>query len=181
MRNRNKFSRILGLVVFGTVFGLTGCAGSAGHADLEQFVTQVKARKGGRIAPVPEFKMYEGFQYSAFERRDPFTRAETNTEQALASDNGISPDQDRHKEPLEEFPLDTLKFAGHLEKQAEHWAIITAPDGLVHRVQVGNHLGHNYGRITNVTETRIELVEIVPDGIGGWVERQAALATDPEQ
>ncbi|SCZ66213.1 pilus assembly protein PilP [Thiohalomonas denitrificans] len=182
MRIGQTWLRILGTVALGTLFALTGCMGSdGGHADLQQFVNEVKARKGSRIAPMPEFQMYEGFEYSAFDRREPFTLAGMDAERVPVSNNGISPNQDRHKEPLEQFPLDTLNFAGHLEKKEQKWAILTAPDGLVHRVQVGNHLGQNYGRITNVTETRIELVEIVPDGIGGWIEREAALALDSEE
>lgn len=159
----------------------TGCSEPAGHADLERYVSEVKARKGGRIEPMPEFKTYETFAYSAFDKRSPFTPTVGRDRDIEVADNGLRPDTDRHKEPLEQFPLDTLRFGGHLEKDGQRWGIVTAPDGLVHRVQIGNHLGQNYGRIVGITETRIELVEIVPNGIGGWVERQAALTLNTEE
>ncbi|MCK5640217.1 MAG: pilus assembly protein PilP, partial [Gammaproteobacteria bacterium] len=77
---------------------------------------------------------------------------------------------------LEEFPLDTLIFSGHLELGGQAWAVITAPDGFLHRLKVGNHIGTNHGLITNITETIIRLTEVVPDGLGGWFEREAAIS-----
>ena len=54
--------------------------------------------------------------------------------------------------------------------------LVRDPDGVVHRVRVGNYLGQNYGRVIAVEEDRIELVELVPNGAGGWMERQATIA-----
>ncbi len=161
------------------LLGLAGCSGETGHADLEDFVRQVKAKPGGRIPPLPEFKTYETFAYSAFEYRHPFQSFETSDGPGeVSGKDGLRPDKDRNREALEQFPLDTLKFAGHLEKGGMNWGIITAPDKLVHRVQVGNHLGQNEGRIVGITETNVDIIEIIPDGIGGWVERPAALKLD---
>lgn len=161
------------------IAAIPGCSGTVGHSDLEQFVNEVKGRKGGRIAPMPEFKTYESFDYSVSKKRDPFTPTASTPE--ARADNGIRPDAGRHKESLEQFPLDTLVFAGHLERDGKKWAIVTAPDGLVYRVQEGNFIGQNYGEIVAISENEISIVEIVPDGVGGWIERQAALALGTEE
>jgi type IV pilus assembly protein PilP len=84
----------------------------------------------------------------------------------------------RNKEPLEAFPLDSLRFVGHMEQEGRVWAVITAPDSLVYRVEEGNYLGQNFGRISLISESRIEIREIIPNGLGGWVERDATLSLE---
>lgn len=88
----------------------------------------------------------------------------------------MRPDSNRPREALEAFPLDTLRMVGTLDQGGQSWGLVRANDGTIHRVQPGNYLGQNHGRIANITEYEIELVEIVPDGLGGWIERQASLA-----
>ncbi len=157
---------------------LTACT-SSGIDDLESFVQSVKARPAARIKPLPEFKMYETFSYTATDMRDPYVLFDNESKvvQAKALEyTGPKPDENRNKETLEQYPLDTLRFVGQLEKDNEQWAIVTSPDELVHRVKAGNYLGKNYGRITDVTETEITVLELVPDGMGGWIEREAALS-----
>jgi type IV pilus assembly protein PilP len=148
-------------------------------ADLEVYVEQVKSKQTSRIEPLPEFKPYESFAYQANDLRDPFTEPTFSHPQAAATqitNNGIKPDFDRPTEPLEEFPLDSLRMVGTLEQNNENWALINDTDGTIHRVQPGNYAGQNHGKITRVTEFEVELTEIVPDGIGGWIERQASIA-----
>ena len=94
----------------------------------------------------------------------------------VASNNGIKPDFDRPTEPLEEFPLDSLRMVGTLEQREDQWALINDTDGTIHRVQPGNYAGQNHGKIIRITDFEIELTEIIPDGIGGWVERQSSIA-----
>jgi type IV pilus assembly protein PilP len=159
---------------------LAGCSTDSGHRDLDEYIAQVKAKPAGRIAPVPEFKTYESYQYGAGELRDPFTPHGIADQGLVAGGDGLQPDTNRNKEPLEQFPLDTLKFAGHLEREGETWAIVTAPDKLVYRVRHGDHLGQNYGKIVGVSESSIDIVEIITDGLGGWIERQAALSISSE-
>ena len=152
------------------------------HDDLVAYIDQVKSRKVGRVEPLPDFETYESFQYIPGDRRNPFqpaqqeARVEETKQKPVVADNGIRPDAGRHKEALESFPLDTLNFVGLLTQGERSWAIVTAPDGLVYRAQIGNYIGQNYGRITRITETKVSIVEIVPDGRGGWVERDAALS-----
>ncbi len=82
----------------------------------------------------------------------------------------------RPREPLEEFPMDSLRMLGMVTAQDHRYALIKAPDGVVHRVAMGDHLGQNYGEVVRITESEVGLKEIVPDGFGGWVERPAKLA-----
>jgi len=166
----------LGLVVF-----LAGCS-SGDFNDLHQYIDEVKASSKGRIPPLPEFVPAKSFTYAANKLNDPFVSwtaraAEAaKEEQAAKTDGGLQPDLGRRREPLEAFPLDTLRMVGTIEMQGQRSALIQAPDGLVSRVVVGNYLGQNYGQVLSVTEDKIELMEIVPDGLGSWVERPASLA-----
>lgn len=164
-------------VVMALFASLVACS-SGSLSDLQSYVQSVKARPAGRIAPLPEFKTYETFAYSAGNLRDPFVMMQNEAElvQATAGAAGPKPDEQRNKETLEMYPLDTLRFVGQLERGNEKWAIVTSPDGLVHRVKAGNYIGQNFGKITAVTESQLEITELVPDGMGGWVERQAALS-----
>lgn len=157
---------------------LAGCSDNP-TADLVDYAEQVKNQQVSRIEPLPEFKPYESFTYAASDLRDPFTVPTFSNQQALALptvSNGIMPDFDRPREPLEEFPLDSLRMVGTLEQNDANWALINDTDGTIHRVQAGNYAGQNYGKITRVSEFEVELTEIVPDGIGGWMERQATIA-----
>jgi type IV pilus assembly protein PilP len=156
---------------------ITSCSGGDDE-DLRAYINSVKSRPAGRIAPVPEFKPYETFVYSGEKLRDPFSVYTNNAEQfgSANSDINLRPDMNRNKEALEEYPLDTLHFVGHLERAGERWAIITSPDHLVYRVKIGNHLGTNYGEIVAISETQIDIKEIIQDGLGGWIERDAALS-----
>lgn len=153
-----------------------GCS-TEQHSDLAAYVKKIKARKGGRIEPLPEIKPYETFVYVAEDRRDPFSPYFENVRQEAPIDNGISPDINRKREALEEFPLDSLKYVGTLQKKSILWALVSAPDNTVYRVQLGNHMGKNYGEIVAISETEIKLKEIIPNGAtGGWVDREASLS-----
>jgi len=145
-------------------------------SDLQSFIAQTKSAHVGSVKAIPQFKPYESFSYSAAELRDPFV-ANTN----LEDDDGtktslLNPDSNRPKQPLEVFPLDTLSMVGILEQNAQLWGLIKDPQNIVHRVQVGNYMGQSEGRITEINESAIYLVEIIPDGIGGYIERDASIA-----
>jgi len=159
---------VLGLVM--SCILLTGCG--RGLGDLEAWVTEVKARKPAPIEPIPQMKQYEAFAYVPADRRDPFSSLEPQKQ----AGNGPRPDLNRNKEPLEEFPLDALRMVGTINAAGKTFALVKAPDGVVHRITVKNHLGQNYGEITAISEAEISLQELVPDGFGGWIQRQASLA-----
>ena len=147
---------------------LAGCSGR--DADLDRFIEQTKKEPGGRVEPLPEVKPYEAFTYTDQEMRSPFVPGGSGGQNA-----GLRPDSKRNREFLEQFSLDTLKMVGTLNLGANRYGLVATKDGRVHRVVVGEHIGTNDGKITDITPSKIALVEIIPDGLGGYIERPAAL------
>jgi len=155
------------------VAALATAAGCSDDTDqLRAQIAEIKARPGGRIDPLPEVKPYETFAYPASDERSPF---EPGMPASATGPNAIRPDSSRPREFLEQFSLDTLRMVGTLKLQGRIYGLVQTKDGLVHRVLPGNHLGQSDGRITAIEEGKISLIEIVPDGMGGFVERPAAL------
>jgi type IV pilus assembly protein PilP len=168
------------LAVIGSLIALlSGCGG--GLDDLTQFVENIRAKPPGRIEPIPEFQPYQNFEYTSHDLRDPFKmvdfrRPELDKDTLAGLTSGLRPDIDRIKEPLEDFPLDTLRLKGTIDdKDGVKWGLIFAPDNTIHRVIEGNYMGQNHGRIISVSDQTIELTEIVPDGLGNYIERSSAV------
>ena len=161
----------LGLLLLGVAALFGGCSSDD---DLQQYIAQVKARKSTKIDPIPQIKQYEAFAYVPGDRREPFTPSVPDTSHA----DGVRPDMNRNREPLEEFPLDALKMVGVIDFNKAMFAMIRAPDGVIHRVTVGNYMGQNFGKITKISESEVDLDEIVPDGFGGFKEQPATLAAE---
>ena len=175
----NSSKHIRPIIVLSLASLLTAC--NQGVGDLRTFVQQIKSQPPGRIEPIPEFQPYQNFEYSSHDLRDPFKlvdfrRPEEIDEEILAIASGPKPNIDRPREPLEDFPLDTLRLKGTLTKDGIKWGLIFAPDNTVHRVLEGHYMGQNHGRIISLTDERIELTEIVPDGLGNYIERSSAVA-----
>lgn len=155
---------------------LTAC--SPGMSDLQAQIAEVKQRKSAPLEPLPVMKQFETFEYAAQDLRDPFS--DPTEERASAVGAGPRPDPERRKELLESFPLDGLSMVGTLDIGGNYWGLVKDPEGVIHRVKADNYVGQNDGRITSVLPDRIELVELVPDGAGGWLERQSSLALNQE-
>ena len=175
MRRASQWAKVIMVVLAGVL--IAGCSGD-NLSDLRSFVQAEKAKPGGRVEPIPEVKPFDSFAYKVNGRKSPFQPWGINggtAKSTPASTGGLHPDTNRRREALESFPLDALHMVGTLTQKGEMWAIIKAPDGLVYRVKRSNYLGQNYGRIIKITEDKVELVEIVPDGLGGWEERMADL------
>lgn len=153
--------------------GLGACSGNMD--DLRAYVDEVKARPGGIIAPLPQVVPAPSFAYEAGDRRSPFM-PETPQTRVTSDPNAIQgPDPTRPREFLEQYPLDTLRMVGTLVARGDSFGLVQTSDGLIYRVTVGHHLGQNYGRVTTISDSEIELVEIISDGIGGYLERPAAI------
>lgn len=152
---------------------LTLAACASDNTDLHEFIEKTRSKHLGSVEPLPQFKPYQNFTYSASDLRDPFEPAFELDEEDQES--GLRPNTERPKEPLEKFPLDTLRMVGILEQHDQRWGLIKDPQNVVHRVQVGNYAGQNEGQIVSVTEEKIELIEILPDGLGGYIEQSATL------
>lgn len=155
--------------------GVGGCTRDT--ADLDAWLAEVKSRPSAPIEAIPEMKPFDSFSYSSLNLRDPFAPLAFVSPQ-VASSNGAGPrpDSSRPRELLEEFPLDSLRMMGTLQQQGNLWALVKDPSGTIHRVQMGNYLGQNHGRVVAVDEQQVSVLELINDSTGNWLERQAALA-----
>lgn len=145
-------------------------------ADLKGYIAEVKSRHKGVVEPLPEVKTVEPFVFNAEDLRDPFIPDEKSQEpEDEKVESGIRPDTARPKEELESYELDSLRMVGTVIQQGGLWGLVRANDGTIHRVRVGNYMGKNYGKIINIKENMIELVEIFSDSPGAWHERKASL------
>jgi type IV pilus assembly protein PilP len=148
---------------------LAGCTGR--DADLSRFIEATKKEPGGRVEPLPEVKPYDSYVYSSSALRSPFVPGGSH-----GAASGPRPEVQRNREFLEQFSLDTMKMVGTIKLNGQDYGLVQVADGRVQRVLVGNHLGQNDGRITDIVGNKISLIELVPDGLGGYIERPAALA-----
>lgn len=165
----------LSIIVF-VILSATGCQQE--KDDLNAYVEKVKAQQKSDIPPIPVMKPYEHFEYAAAELRDPFVPTVIDMhepEPEPIADNGIRPDSVRRREALEAFDLSELQFVGTLE-QEQIWALVRGPEGVIHRVQNGNYMGRNHGRIMAISESELKLKEIVPNGRGGFIERDTSVS-----
>lgn len=158
---------------------LAACGGDM--SDLDRFIEETKGKHHGKVDPLPEFPPYQTFTYNAQALRDPFRpQTDLSAPSPVAAEEteytGPRPEASRRREPLESYPIDSLKMVGLLQQQTQTWGLVRDPEGTIHRVQPGNYAGENHGKIVSVTETRIDIVELVPDGLSGWVNRDAQLA-----
>ena len=169
----SRLSLLFGGVI---VLFLSGCGGFDENRDLRDYIEETKRRPAGQIDPLPPFVPYQSFTYSAMTLRAPFDPPVDEVhEMVLGKRTGVKPDLNREKEYLEEFNIAGLSMVGTLERSGVLWALVDDGDGGIHRVAQGNYLGKNHGVIVAASSRQIEVVEIVPDGVGGWVERPQVL------
>jgi type IV pilus assembly protein PilP len=157
-----------------TAFLLVACGGEE-FEDLQDFVKNSGADLRGQVDPAPEIKPYEPFPYdNSAALPDPFKARKQEIKNAGGS--GLNqPDLARPRQELEEFPLESMKMVGYLQKGNVGNAIIRSSEGKLHRVKAGNYIGMNFGQITSVTETEVKIKEMVQDGAGDWLERESRL------
>jgi type IV pilus assembly protein PilP len=153
---------------------LSGCGGS-NFEDLRDFVKNSGADMRGKIPPPPNVKLYEPFAYvNDTNLTDPFKPRKPEVGQS--GKNGENePDMNRPKEALEEFPLEALKMVGYVFKAKVGHAVIRAPDKKLYQVKIGNYVGMNFGQIKKLSDTEIEIKEVVQDSTGDWSERISSM------
>ena len=161
------------VLVLAAALVLGGC--TRGMSDLRDWVDQEKHKKGAPIPPLPVIKTFETFQYADQDKRDPFSPSTAELQQNTGN-AGPRPDENRPKEPLEMFALDSLKMVGTVGAGAGMEVLVKDPGGVIHRVHRNEYMGQNYGRVTAIGEDHIDLVELVSNGNGGWMERPASIA-----
>ncbi|MDF3936492.1 type 4a pilus biogenesis lipoprotein PilP [Pseudomonas citronellolis] len=157
------------------LLSLNGCGSGGDFADLQAYMDEVRARPKGAIEPLPKFQPYEAFTYNASTLRSPF-QPPVKIDLAVKQKGSkvVKPDETRVKQFLEGFNIETFEMVGTLSNQEGTFALVRGAGG-VHRVKVGDYLGRNDGKIVSISEAKIDVVEIVPDGEGGWLERPRSL------
>lgn len=155
---------------------LSGC-GDGEEQEVRQWMEDVRRQTPVTVQKVSEPKKFTPFVYERKDEIDPFSPIKLSA--ALAkldakSNSALKPDLDRRKEPLEEFPLDAIKMVGTLQRPGLSYALLQV-DKSVFQAKVGNYIGQNFGMVTKITDTEVELREIVRDAAGDWVERKAKL------
>lgn len=161
------------VVALVSVVLVAACSGDD-HEDQRQWMNEVSKDIRGKIPPLPEVKPYEPVPYDAGNLIDPFKPAKIGPEQRKNGGGGLRPDMDRPREPLEAYPLESLKYVGVMTRKKISYALIQV-DGSLYQVRTGNYLGQNFGVITKVSESEIALKELVQDSAGDWVEREITL------
>ena len=171
-----KAMAVLGLCLLASACSRSVTSSPNDPSNLENWVAEVKGKPPPPLEPLPPMQQFETFVYNAQDLRDPFSDAWGNQ----GGGTGLRPDPNRRKEPLEQYPLDGLDMVGTLGAGGGLIGLVMAPDRVTHRIRPGAYLGQSDGRVTAVHEDRIELVELVPDGAGGWLERPAAIALEDQ-
>ena len=161
---------VCSLVLIAFLALLGGC-GNGDFDDLKAYMDEVKARPKGAIEPIPQFAPFEPFSYQAAALRSPFQPA-VKIDLAHRQNGGkqVKPDPTRVKQFLEGFNIEQFEMVGTLANETGKFALMKGASG-VYRMKVGDYLGRNEGRIVAITDSQVDIVEIVPDGEGGWLER----------
>lgn len=170
-----------GIIVF-VLLGVQACQDNS-MQDLRDFVANAYKDKKPEIEPLPEIKPYKDFEYAAVEEEDPFNLENIITSRAATVATGDSPDSNRPREPLEEFPLDALKMVGTMSQNQRPYVIVKTSEGTALRATIGNYMGQNDGKIKQIIpeEQLVLLTEIVLDTAGRWVNRDVELTIDKDE
>jgi len=155
---------------------LTACGESMD--DLNTYIATINARPAEPIPPIPPVRTYTPYPYEGLTGRDPFLQSLSEGSDDVASSSGAGPrpNFERPKEYLERYELDTLAMVGTFAKENNYWALVRDPEGVIHRVPVGDYIGKNHGQVVAISSTEIELSELISDGAGGWLVREASIA-----
>ncbi len=165
-------------VIMTLMFALVLTACSESIEDLNKYIAEVKERPADPIPPIPAVRTYTPYEYDGAVGRDPFRSSLSEGSDDLRSGNrsGPQPDAERAKEFLERYELDAMSMVGTFSKGEFYWALVRDPEGEVHRVPVGDYLGKNHGQVVQISDTRISMSELISDGAGGWLVREASIA-----
>ncbi|MGE0797102.1 MAG: pilus assembly protein PilP [Lautropia sp.] len=170
--------RMLNLAgVLAALLAVAGCSGDV--SELQAWMDETRATAPRQTGRIPEPKRFAPFRYEPRADIDPFSNAKLQVALARLADRnkgGLTPDMNRRREPLEAYPLDAIRLVGHLSRPSTGPVALLEADKVIFQVRVGNYLGQNFGRIMKISETEINVKELVQDAAGDWVERETALA-----
>ncbi|MCC7516351.1 MAG: pilus assembly protein PilP [Pseudomonadales bacterium] len=175
----NSLATKFGVVCLPAVLMLSGCGGGD-TSDLDAFMQAERQKPAVPIEPIPTFPQFDTFVYSAAGKRSPFEKPQALIEIEVKGDQVtggaiVKPDELRPKEYLEQFNIGAITMVGTVEKDGEIWGLVDDGTANIHKVQVGNYMGRNHGKIYHIDNGRIDLKEIVPNGPDQWLERPKTL------
>ncbi|VVP38750.1 pilus assembly protein PilP [Pseudomonas fluorescens] len=164
-------SLVRGFTVALLLVVLAGCGGGEDFSDLDAYMNEMRLRAPGKIEPTPTFRSYPTFTYNAANLRSPFSRqVRIDLAGQKHGSRNVKPDPNRVKQYLEGFNIEQFEMVGTISNAAGSFALLRGAGG-VHRLKVGDYLGRNDGRIVAISSAQVDVVEIVPDGEGAWLER----------
>ena len=177
MRHPGKnLMRVLTALLLASI--LTAC--NQNLDDLNKYIAEVKDRPADPIPPIPPVRTYTPYEYDGTVGRDPFRQSlnEGSDDERSTNQNGPRPDFERSREYLERYELDAMSMVGTLRKEGVYWVLIRDPEGQVIRVEAGGFMGKNHGQVVQISDTEVTLSELISDGAGGWLVREASIALD---
>jgi type IV pilus assembly protein PilP len=163
------------IAALGCALALAGCGGQT-HQDLREWMAAQGKGVKERLEPLPTIRPYEAFAYNAFDLPDPFKPRKVESKGGK-----LAPDMTRRREPLESFPLESLSMVGTIEKGRALYALVKTPEKDIYQVRQGNYMGQNYGVVIGISDSDIQLKELIQDGAGDWTEKSSALNLLPSE
>jgi len=148
------------------------CTGGEGD-DLDEFIRNAGSDMQIKVKPLPDVKTYLSFEFNADgSLSDPFKSRKASSKAGF-----LQPNFDRPKEPMESYPLESLKYVGMLEKSKSMFALLKTPDNGVQQVKIGSYVGQNFGKVSEIKDSEVVINEVVQDEASGdWVERVSVLS-----
>jgi len=165
----------LALVALTSLALLAGCASE--QEELKAWMDQQRREVQPSVPPLTPPQKFNPRAYVGADGVEPFSTQKLTValkQEARQPNSAIAAELNRRKEPLEAYPLDSMSMVGSVNRKGAPYALLKV-DNLLYQVKTGDYLGQNYGKIMKITETEIELREIVQDAAGEWTERPTTL------
>jgi type IV pilus assembly protein PilP len=154
---------------------LAGCSGE--QEELTQWMEQQRREVKPNVTPLTPPKKFTPQPYTQISGVEPFSSQKLTValkQEARQPNSLLAAEINRRKEPLEAYPLDSMRMVGSVTRNGRPYALLRV-DNLLYQVKSGDYIGQNYGKITSISETEVGLREIVQDAAGEWIERASAL------
>lgn len=168
-------SRLTTALLCSLALALGACSND--QDELRQWMEQQRREIKPSVTPLQAPKKFDPQPYNVAESVDPFSTQKLTValkQEARQPNSLLAAELNRRKEALEAYPLDSMSMVGSVNKQGQPFALLRV-DTLLYQVKVGDYLGQNYGRITQIGETELTLREVVQDAVGEWTERTSTL------
>lgn len=164
-------------LLLATMASLTLVACGGDQVELTQWMDQQRREAKPSVEPIVAPKKFVPQSYTAGGLIEPFSVQKLTVaikQEARQPNSLLAAETNRRKEPLEDFPLDSVSMVGSVTKEKKPFALVKV-NQLLYQVKLGDYMGQNYGKIVKITETDVSLREIVQDASGEWTERISSI------